>query len=1003
MRALRFVRHSALCPSGTVRRGTSSFSFPCAVSAVKVEVRVGDLVSDGGFSDVIVNSANETLEGPLFPYFPIGAECESGDVYYQDDVVDGRIHKAGGPALGRLCRRLPELPPEDDPDGPFPSPYTQRCEIGGARLTKVPEGGELVQHCQYVAHAVVPIWAGDLDLEEQNRRLSLLTKAYASAFAAAASSSSPVRRICSPLLGAGAKSEAQFVTGALIRIPSLWQRQFPIDLAARCASEAARRSGRKSGRMVRYGMVELSTVQVRESQVILELRNPTLMDLEVIAFIDRRKDCVDHLIHEAGVYLATSRKRVVQAVQFSGKLNPDFRELEEALEEGLWEVEGDNLYFAVEAKDASSAGAVVASDGGVGSIAELVHQLNGGHGCQVTRLTMAVICKAIDIDSNGTFTIGLAFDDDFEETALLAVTIRRPRPEPRLPREPGDPPEEPEMPKPIALHLNGQVRVESCQLRLIQSSMVRAAIGRQVAAEDVGDLPVKIEFDVQLSWDEATQPALRVLRSDSMSGAISALLRQEQRFFDTGLSRKVPSCKLALEAAASDDTPCEVEAMEAHTTCTGFYTTDIGFDLAKAVFLRATGTVRVRLLSLECQSLCVDQQCPVCWNLLCEPVAWPGCPHHFCLICALRTRRKPKPMCPLCRAPASQVRQAGDLQVNAAHAVLIRKAVGYSAYESQRRETWAQAADLDAAGGLGGPLPLVAGGSEAWQRLRLGSQQEVETFQGQKGELREEHRHVLVEAGAACRIIELSEESEARRNAEPLVIGKLEELDEEELVLEEGPLAAASDIVHILGVLGRNLQAVRQRWMMTAMLQLLDEDRRNLENLQADGQGLESMLDVMMSYRQIIRQMDTLLSQASETAELLLPRTDGEREEDPALPFPESMSSAHENQAPMRRLPPVSDEVPAGPADTTIVTAVAAQSEELRGSGRSEPRDLLPVSQAEALRRRGHILPAVGASVSRAGALPISRTPLAFRRNRNLPRAGIYPRNVQGNQGTRGR
>lgn len=218
------------------------------------------------------------------------------------------------------------------------------------------------------------------------------------------------------------------------------------------------------------------------------------------------------------------------------------------MEEGLWEVEGDNLYFAVEAKDASSAGAVVASDGGVGSIAELVHQLNGGHGCQVTRLTMAVICEAIDIDSNGTFTIGLAFDDDFEETALLAVTIRRPRPEPRLPREPGDPPEEPEMPKPIALHLNGQV-----------------------AAEDVGDLPVKIEFDVQLSWDETR----------------TAILRH----------RLVP------EAAASDDTPCEVEAMEAHTTCTGFYTTDIGFDLAKAVFLRATGTVRVRLLSLECQSL----------------------------------------------------------------------------------------------------------------------------------------------------------------------------------------------------------------------------------------------------------------------------------------------------------------------------------------------------------------------------------------------------------------
>ena len=86
--------------------------------------------------------------------------------------------------------------------------------------------------------------------------------------------------------------------------------------------------------------------------------------------------------------------------------------------------------------------------------------------------------------------------------------------------------------------------------------MVHAAIGRQVAAEDVGDLPVKIEFDVQLSWDEATQPALRVLCSDSMSGAISALLRQEQRFFDTGLSRKVPSCKLALTKTAVHNAMC---------------------------------------------------------------------------------------------------------------------------------------------------------------------------------------------------------------------------------------------------------------------------------------------------------------------------------------------------------------------------------------------------------------------------------------------------------------
>ncbi|CAE7414733.1 unnamed protein product [Symbiodinium natans] len=437
----------------------------------------------------------------------------------------------------------------------------------------------------------------------------------------------------------------------------------------------------------------------------------------------------------------------------------------------------------------------------------------------------------------------------------------------------------------------------------------------------------------------------------------------------------------------------------------------------------------------------MDQQCPVCWNLLCEPVVWPGCPHLFCLICALQTRRKPKPMCPLCRAPASQVRQAGELQVSAAHAVLVRKAVGYSAYESQRRETWAQAADLDAAGGLGGPLPLVAGGTEAWQRLRLGSQHEVRLepkllrhskhqrescfavlvqpadFEvGAKGRvcriLDTNHSisdgHVLVEAGAACRIIELTEDTEVESGEEPLVIGKLEELDEDELVHEVdlGPLAAASDIVHILGVLGRNLQAVRQRWMMTAMLQLLDEDRRSLENLQADRQGLESMLDVMMSYRQIIRQMDTLLSQASATADLLLPREDVEsRHEEEVSPQTINQTpSPSRSEVPGRRLPPVSEEALVAPAERAAPETAAVRAEESQAPQRSEaPRDLPPVmSQAEALRRRGHILPVAGASVSGANALPAPRVSPMIRRSRNMPvtlqRIGIYPRNVQGTQ-----
>ena len=58
----------------------------------RIQVRLGDLLAFGPFG-AIVNSANETLEGPLFPYFPIGAECESGAVYYRDDVVS-RLKRA---------------------------------------------------------------------------------------------------------------------------------------------------------------------------------------------------------------------------------------------------------------------------------------------------------------------------------------------------------------------------------------------------------------------------------------------------------------------------------------------------------------------------------------------------------------------------------------------------------------------------------------------------------------------------------------------------------------------------------------------------------------------------------------------------------------------------------------------------------------------------------------------------------------------------------------------
>eukprot|EP00434_Breviolum_minutum_P039544 symbB.v1.2.035119.t1/scaffold4663.1/size36762/2 len=215
----------------------------------------------------------------------------------------------------------------------------------------------------------------------------------------------------------------------------------------------------------------------------------------------------------------------------------DFSKFEESLKDEVWEVDGDeeNLkLYATEAKDAEPGALVLMTSGGLASVSELMHPFDAP-GVQVSRLTIALLCESIDLESNGTFTVGLAFDDDLEEAVLLACTIRRPRPEPKLPREPGDPPEEPEVPKPIALHVNGQV------------------------IEDLGDLPQRLELDIQLSWKERTTVV-----------------------------------KHKLHPSFRD------EEVEVASQTMGFYTTDVPFEVAKAVFLRATGSVTVRLVSLKC-------------------------------------------------------------------------------------------------------------------------------------------------------------------------------------------------------------------------------------------------------------------------------------------------------------------------------------------------------------------------------------------------------------------
>ena len=81
--------------------------------------------------DVVVNAANETLEG--------------------GGGVDGAIHRAAGPALLAACRALPEGRPG------------VRCETGDAVLTP---GFRLP--ARFVVHTVGPVWQGGGQGEPEN-------------------------------------------------------------------------------------------------------------------------------------------------------------------------------------------------------------------------------------------------------------------------------------------------------------------------------------------------------------------------------------------------------------------------------------------------------------------------------------------------------------------------------------------------------------------------------------------------------------------------------------------------------------------------------------------------------------------------------------------------------------------------------------------------------------------------------------------------------------------
>lgn len=320
-----------------------------------------------------------------------------------------------------------------------------------------------------------------------------------------------------------------------------------------------------------------------------------------------------------------------------------------------------------------------------------------------------------------------------------------------------------------------------------------------------------------------------------------------------------------------------------------------------------------------------EEQCVICWGLLCEPIAWPQCGHQYCLVCAIRVRRKPRPTCPLCRAPAERIRTAADLKVDTSRVAQVRKVVGHSAYESRRRELWTEAARLDDQSDLG-ELPLFSMGSISFGRgshfqLRMYEpryremarramapggvrrfavvMQPAQFEAGAKGrvcdilsstESANGDWQLVIEGGSPCRILDVATE-EVQLGSPPLFHGTLEEVEEDELArsISSEPFVSAA----VLNTLSRHLRAMRSRHLL---MELLDSSgqRRSAEQDSAPTQenpiadqlaigslishdtqprpnqeGIGAMLNLLMAYRQLLNQMDQLLAEAARSADRL--------------------------------------------------------------------------------------------------------------------------------------
>lgn len=240
---------------------------------------------------------------------------------------------------------------------------------------------------------------------------------------------------------------------------------------------------------------------------------------------------------DAGKTAASGAARVVTV------LNQNFAKLSDAIEEEVWEVDGDDveLYECDGSTPGDGpTGALFQTAGGTASSAQLVHQLKSEEsaaGARVSRILATLHVEELDPETSASFAIGLAFNEDLEESSLLAVTVRRPRQDP-------DEAEEAELDKGNELHLNGVIATTELGKRL----------------------PLRFDLDITLTWGSSGADRRVTLRH------LVTTVGDDRRTVSTG------------------------------ETSTTFYTSGTHFGQASALYLKSTGIVKVRLINIECHA-----------------------------------------------------------------------------------------------------------------------------------------------------------------------------------------------------------------------------------------------------------------------------------------------------------------------------------------------------------------------------------------------------------------